>query len=84
MTEPPTSGRAVRIWNRLGRRPLLAAGNSDGEIEVLDYTEHADQPTLRLLLLQDDPVSGAERANDRARSSGWTVVSIKHDWATVF
>ena len=51
---------------------------------MLDYTEHADQPTLRLLLLQDDPVSGADRAIDRARSSGWTVVSVKHDWATVF
>jgi phosphoserine phosphatase len=82
--------KPVRIWNRTGRRPILAAGNSNGDIEMLAFTHHPDKPTLRLLVLHDDPerefdyTSGAERALDRAASGGWTVVSIKDDWTTVF
>jgi phosphoserine phosphatase len=82
--------KPVQIWNRTGRRPVLAAGNSNGDIEMLDFTQHAQTPTLRLLVLHDDPerefdyVSGAERALDRAAQEGWTVVSIKDDWHEVF
>jgi phosphoglycolate phosphatase-like HAD superfamily hydrolase len=82
--------KPVHIWTRTGRRPVLAAGNSNGDIEMLDYTQHQDKPTLRLLVLHDDAerefdyVSGAERALDRAANSGWTSVSIKADWTTVF
>jgi hypothetical protein len=80
----------VRIWNRTGRRPLLAAGNSNGDVEMLEFTHHADRPTLRLLLLHDDAerefdyTSGAEKALERASADGWTVASIRNDWATVF
>ena len=82
--------KPVRIWNRTGRRPLLAAGNSNGDVPMLDFTEHPDQPTLRLLVLHDDEerefayVAGAEQALERAGEAGWTVVSVKDDWATVF
>jgi phosphoserine phosphatase len=82
--------KPVRIWTRTGRRPVLAAGNSNGDIEMLDFTQHQDKPSLRLLVLHDDPerefdyVAGAERALDRAADAGWTVVSIKNDWARVF
>jgi phosphoserine phosphatase len=82
--------KPVHIWTRTGRRPVLAAGNSNGDIEMLDFTQHQDKPSLRLLVLHDDAerefdyVSGSERALDRAAAGGWTVVSIKDDWATVF
>jgi phosphoglycolate phosphatase-like HAD superfamily hydrolase len=82
--------KPVHIWARTGRRPVLAAGNSNGDIEMLDFTHHRDRPSLRLLVLHDDAerefdyVAGAERALDRAASSGWTLVSVKDDWATVF
>jgi len=82
--------KPVHIWNRTGRRPVLAAGNSNGDIEMLDFTQHSDKPYLRLLVLHDDPdrefdyVSGSEKALDRAASSNWTVVSMKDDWASVF
>ena len=82
--------KPVRIWSRTGRRPLLAAGNSNGDVPMLDYSQHDDKPSLRLLVLHDDPerefeyVSGAEQALERARDDGWTVVSIKNDWAKVF
>jgi hypothetical protein len=82
--------KPVRIWNRTGRRPILAAGNSNGDIEMLHFTQHPDKPTLRLLVLHDDKerefdyTAGAERALEQARSDGWTLVSVKDDWATVF
>jgi phosphoserine phosphatase len=82
--------KPIRIWNRTGRRPLLAAGNSNGDIPMLDFTQHPEKPSLRLLVLHDDAArefdytSGAERALDRAAGEGWTVVSVKDDWATVF
>jgi phosphoglycolate phosphatase-like HAD superfamily hydrolase len=82
--------KPIRIWSRTGRRPLLAAGNSNGDIPMLDFTHHDDRPFLRLLLLHDDAerefdyTSGSEQALERAHLNGWTVVSVKNDWATVF
>ena len=82
--------KPVHIWTRTGRRPVLAAGNSNGDLEMLDFTQHQDKPSLRLLVLHVDAerefdyVSGAERVLDRAATSGWTVVSVKNDWAAVF
>ena len=82
--------KPIRIWSRTGRRPLLAAGNSNGDIPMLQFTRHEDKPFLALLLLHDDAgrefdyVTGAEQALERAESDGWTVVSIKDNWSTVF
>jgi phosphoglycolate phosphatase-like HAD superfamily hydrolase len=82
--------KPVRIWSRTGRRPLVAAGNSNGDAEMLQFTQHPDKPSLRLLVLHDDDerefayTGGAERALDLAAGDGWTVISIKNDWATVF
>ena len=82
--------KPIRIWSRTGRRPLLAAGNSNGDIPMLEFTQHPDKPSLRLLILHDDGqrefdyTSGAEQALEQAAKSGWTVVSMKADWATVF
>jgi phosphoserine phosphatase len=82
--------KPVRIWNRIGRRPLLAAGNSDGDVPMLEFSRHATKPTLRLLVLHDDAerefayTRGAETALRRAEAEGWTVISIKHDWTAVF
>jgi phosphoserine phosphatase len=82
--------KPVRIWSRVGRRPLLAAGNSNGDLPMLQFAEQPGRPGLRLLVLHDDPdrefdyTTGAEQALQQARASGWTVVSINSDWATVF
>ncbi|MFZ0087893.1 MAG: hypothetical protein WAL63_00190 [Solirubrobacteraceae bacterium] len=80
----------MRIWSRIGRRPIIAGGNSNGDIPMLHYTGGRLRHGLRLLLLHDDPerefeyVAGAETSLERARHDGWTIVSIKNDWATVF
>ena len=82
--------KPIRIWSRIGRRPLLAAGNSNGDIPMLEFTQHQDKPSLRLLVLHDDGerefayTGGAEQALERADESGWTIISMKNDWATVF
>jgi len=82
--------KPIRIWSRTGRRPLVAAGNSNGDVPMLQFTKHDDKPSLRLLILHDDGerefeyTSGAEQALEHAGTDGWTVVSIKNDWATVF
>jgi hypothetical protein len=82
--------KPIRNWSRTGRRPLLAAGNSNGDIPMLEFTQHEDKPFLGMLVLPDDGergfdyTSGAEQALQRADRSGWTVLSIKNDWATVF
>jgi phosphoserine phosphatase len=82
--------KPIRIWSRVGRRPLLAAGNSNGDIQMLEFTRHQDKPSLRLLVLHDDAdrefdyTVGAEQALERADANAWTVISIERDWATVF
>jgi phosphoserine phosphatase len=82
--------KPVRIWSRTGRRPLLAAGNSNGDVPMLHFSQHADKPFLRLLVLHDDSArefdytAGADHALEQAASEGWTVVSIKDDWSRVF
>jgi phosphoglycolate phosphatase-like HAD superfamily hydrolase len=82
--------KPVRIWSRVGRRPILAAGNSNGDLPMLQFAERPGRPGLRLLVLHDDPerefdyVAGAERALEEAERRGWTAVSVKRDWATVF
>jgi phosphoserine phosphatase len=82
--------KPIRIWSRVGRRPLLAGGNSNGDGPMLEFTEAPGRPFLRLLLLHDDAdrefayTAGAEKVLARAGQDGWTVVSMQDDWTTVF
>ena len=82
--------KPIEIWSRVGRRPLIAGGNSNGDLPMLEFAQHDDKPSLRLLVLHDDAerefayTSGAERALKEARANDWTVVSMKDDFATVF
>jgi phosphoserine phosphatase len=81
--------KPIRLWDRIGRRPILAAGNSNGDIEMLEFAG-GPHPALRLLVRHDDParefdyVAGGERAFQIAAERGWTVISVRDDWATVF
>jgi haloacid dehalogenase-like hydrolase len=81
--------KPIRIWSRIGRRPILAAGNSNGDLPMLAFTG-GSRPALRLVLRHDDSErefdydDGAEQVLHRAREQEWTVISMKDDWATVF
>ena len=82
--------KPVRIWSRIGRRPILSVGNSNGDVPMLAYSGREGSPALRLLLLHDDDerefsyTAGAEEALEVAGQQGWTVVSMKDDWTQVF
>ena len=77
-------GKPVHIWTRTGRKPLLAGGNADGDIPMLETARFA------FLLHHDDEErefaydGGAEKALSAAKAHGWTVVSVKEDFKMVF
>ena len=77
-------GKPVHIWTRTGRKPLLAGGNADGDVAMLETARFA------LLVHHDDAErefaydEGAEKALAAAEANGWTVVSMKEDFRTVF
>jgi phosphoserine phosphatase len=81
--------KPTRVWSRVGRRPILAAGNSNGDIEMLRFAEHPSRPSLSLLVYHDDAErefaydAGAERSLEIARERRWTIVSMRDDWKTV-
>jgi len=79
----------------IGRRPLLAFGNSDGDLAMLRYTRTGTGPRLALLLHHDDAerevaydrefrLSPLNEALERAEEYGLTVVSMKRDWNVIF
>lgn len=88
--------KVAAIQSCLGRRPMLAAGNSSGDSEMLEWTLGGNDPALALLLDHDDaerefrygstsPTAGsAEPITDTATRLGWTVVSMRSDWTEVF
>lgn len=82
--------KPVQIWTHIGRRPLMAVGNSNGDIPMLDFAQREGKQSLRLLVLHDDAdrefayTAGAEDALAKAGSEGWTVVSMMDDFGTVF
>jgi len=84
------AAKPVRIWSRVGRRPALAVGNSNGDIQMLQFAGGKGRPALRLLLLHDDAarefdyVAGAEKSLELAKAHGWQVVSMKSEWTSVF
>lgn len=80
--------KPVRIWTRIGRRPILAVGNSNGDVPMLQYVQKS-RVSLSLLIHHDDDTGRGDEPYDRGAetalsTSGLTVVSVKDDWATVF
>jgi phosphoserine phosphatase len=78
------AGKPEHTWMRTGRRPLLAGGNADGDVPMLRTARFS------ILLDHDDAErefayeTGAENALAEASTRGWTVVSIKNDFGSVF
>ena len=82
--------KPVRIWSRIGRRPILVGGNSNGDLQMLEFASHPSRPSLSLLVHHDDDqreiayTAGAEKVLELARARSWTIASIQNDWSTVF
>lgn len=90
---PPTNdrgGKPINIDRVVGRSPILAFGNSDGDIEMLEFTAYSGRPHLALLLRHDDAErefaydEGAEQALELAPARGWVVVSMHESFRRVF
>ena len=88
-------GKPVWIRRHIGRLPVLAVGNSDGDLAMLRYAGSGSGPSLGVLLHHDDAerewaydreshVGRLSEGLDIAEASGWVVVSMKDDFARVF
>jgi phosphoglycolate phosphatase-like HAD superfamily hydrolase len=89
-------GKAVGIHRFVGRRPIAAFGNSDGDLQMLQWTTlgapgrrlglivHHDDAEREYAYDRDSHVGRLDKALDVAPAAGWTVVSMKNDWREVF
>ncbi|MBS0205485.1 MAG: haloacid dehalogenase-like hydrolase [Planctomycetes bacterium] len=88
-------GKPVAINLHIGRRPIAAFGNSDGDLQMLQYTGAGDRARFCLYVHHDDAareyaydrtdhLAKLDKGLDAAAAKGWTVVSMKNDWKTVF
>lgn len=89
------SRKPVGIFRAIGKRPILAFGNSDGDRQMLEYVASAPGERLAVLLHHDDAerefaydrqssTARLDKAWDEAKREGWIVVSMKKDWKTVY
>jgi phosphoglycolate phosphatase-like HAD superfamily hydrolase len=89
------AGKPVGIYQLIGRRPMVAFGNSDGDFEMLEWTTSAPHPRLGVIVHHDDaereaaydrqsPFGKLDRGLDEAPKRGWVLVSQQKDWKTVF
>jgi hypothetical protein len=85
----------VLIQKFIGRRPIAAFGNSDGDLEMLRWTAAGSGARLALLVHHNDAIrefaydrspsiGQLDKALDKANAKGWTVVDMKNDWQRVF
>ena len=89
------AGKPVGINEHIGRRPIAAFGNSDGDLEMLQWTTAGKGARLALLVHHTDAerewaydrtsaIGRLDKALDETQARGWTVVSMKDDWKRIF
>ena len=88
-------GKPVGINKYIGRRPIIAVGNSDGDLEMLQYTTTGDRPGLGVYIHHDDAkrefaydrgahIGGLDEGLREAAQRDWVVVSMRDDWSEIF
>jgi len=88
-------GKPVGINQHIGRRPIAAFGNSDGDLQMLQWTMAGEGPRFALYVHHTDAdrewaydrdsiIGCLDKGLDEAQANGWTVVDMKKDWSTVF
>jgi hypothetical protein len=89
------AGKPVGIHRLIGRRPIFAAGNSDGDFEMLEYTTAGSGPRLGVIVHHTDgerevaydrasPFGRLDRGLTDAASKGWILIDMKQDWREIF
>jgi len=88
-------GKPVGIQQQIGRRPILAFGNSDGDLQMLQWTTAGAGPRLALIVHHTDaerewaydrpsPIGQLDKALDQAKARGWTLVDMKQEWKRIY
>lgn len=88
-------GKPLAIEARIGRRPILAAGNSDGDFQMLEWTTSGEGPRLGLIVHhtdadrefaydRDSHVGRLDRGLDEAETRGWLLIDMARDWKEVW
>jgi hypothetical protein len=88
-------GKPVGINSHIGRRPVAAFGNSDGDLQMLQWTTAGPGTRFGLIVHHTDSerewaydrqshVGHLDKALDEARAKGWTVVDMKNDWKVIY
>lgn len=89
------AGKPVGIQQHIGRRPVMAFGNSDGDLQMLQWTTSGPGPRFGLIVRHTDAarefaydrsssIGRLDKALDEAPARGWTVVDMKADWKVVY
>jgi phosphoglycolate phosphatase-like HAD superfamily hydrolase len=89
------AGKPVGINQHIGRRPIAAFGNSDGDFQMLEWTTAGSGPRFGMIVHHDDAerewaydrkssIGKLDRGLDEAAKRGWLVVSMKRDWKFIF
>ena len=89
------AGKPVGIQQHIGRRPIMAFGNSDGDLQMLEWTTSGEGPRFGMIVHHTDAerefaydrvshIGKLERGLDEAPKRGWSVASMKDDWKTIF
>lgn len=88
-------GKPIGIHQHIGRRPLMAFGNSDGDFQMLEWITSGNDPRFGMMIHHNDVerefaydreshIGKLARGLDEGPKRGWTIVSMKDDWKTVF
>ena len=88
------ASKPIGIDRRIGRRPIFAAGNSDGDLQMLQWTTAGAGPRFALIVHhtaaerewaydRESQIGRLDKALDAAAANGWTVVDMKNDWRVV-
>ncbi|MCH8166505.1 MAG: haloacid dehalogenase-like hydrolase [Proteobacteria bacterium] len=89
------AGKPVAIDRVIGRRPIFAGGNSDGDLQMLQWTTGGPGPRFALIVHhtdagrewaydRDSHIGRLDKALDAAAGNGWTVIDMKADWRVVY
>jgi hypothetical protein len=89
------AGKPVAIHKFIGKKPIFASGNSDGDLQMLQYTASNPRASFMLYLHhtdserewaydRDSHIGRLDKGLDEAREKGWTVIDMKTDWKVIY
>jgi hypothetical protein len=89
------AGKPIGINQHIGRRPIAAFGNSDGDLQMLQWTAAGNGPRFALYVHHTDAkrewaydrqshIGKLDQGLDEAQQKGWTIVDMKQDWKIIY